>query len=295
MVKHVFNHYVLSLKAVIFGREGRLREVALVKVLLLRVGPLQDAVVGGGNIFEALHVASSEVELSGTLNILRLLRNYFLLLFWLKGINHPEHFLFVLFDAGGQLGKLLIFEYFPMFGVVLDDLLQIFMVFLLQMTITQQIFIPQLNQRLRQLFLSDQRPDHSLNCQCGLSHIVSTFKHAEHRFVELHQSSSHVVVGIGRDRKSAHWVPPGRVEAAGDEDKLGIERLDYRMYDPIVKVNVLVVARCLEIVRQTLLADHVERDVQLGPLSLARANIRVICELPRGVVCSPVVPMHRDE
>ena len=169
------------------------------------------------------------------------------------------------------------------------------MVFLLQIAITEQIFIPQLTQRLRQLFLSDQRPHHCLNCQCSLSHIVSTFKHAEHRSVEFHQSSRHVVVGVGRDRKPAHCVPPGRVETAGDQNELGIERLDDWMDDSIVKVDVLVVSRCLEVVGQALLADHVERNVQARPLCLARTNVRVICELARRVVSSPVVSVHREE
>lgn len=76
--------------------------------------------------------------------------------------------------------------------------------------------------------------------------VVPALQYAEHRLAELLQPPGHVVVGVGSDCEAADWVVPCRIEAAGDEEEVRVEGLDDGVDDPVVEVDVFVVAWGLE-------------------------------------------------
>lgn len=252
LVQQIFNDHMLALDPVKLGREEALREVALVKLALLWIGPLEDPIVVDAEVFEPLHVTSCEVELGRALagglkgirrcNLRRVLdlgRNN-------DVFDHSITLGFVLLDEMGVADLFLAEQHFPVLRMMLNDFIQVLVVLLLQMAKLSQILKRRLMDRLRQLLLLDEALHHSGHTLGKRLQVVPALQYAEHWLAELLQPPGHVVVGVGSDCEAADRVVPCRIEAAGDEEEVRVEGLDDGVDDPVVEVDVFVVAWGLE-------------------------------------------------
>lgn len=200
LVQQILNDYVLAINPVKLGREETLREVTLVKLALLWIGPFEDPIVVDAEVFESLHVASREVKLrcAFTRGLKSFRGGYLRRVFDFCGddevFDHSVTLDFVLFDLVSVVDLLLTEQYFPVLRMVLDDFIEVLVVFLLQMAELVQIFKRYLMDRLRQFLLLDKALDHCRDTLSKRLQVVPTLQYTEHWFVELLQSSGHVVV-----------------------------------------------------------------------------------------------------
>lgn len=246
-------------------------------------------------------MASCKVELScalvGGLKSFRslFLRRFFDLVRDYDIFDHSIAFYFVLLDQMCVVHMLFAKQYLPVLRVMLDDFIEIFMIFLLQVAKMVQILKRNLMDRLRQLLFFNEALHHSTHALSKRLQVVPSLQHAKHWLVELLQSSGHVVVWIRSDSEAADWIVPCRIEAAGNEQELRLEWLDDWMNDPVIEVDVLVIAGCLKGKLRSLLRMVVQRNVELCAFACTDAAVGVICALTSWIVCTVVVPVHRNK
>jgi hypothetical protein len=65
--------------------------------------------------------------------------------------------------------------------------------------------------------------------------------------------------------------------------------------DPVIEINVFIIAVSLEIVSFSLFADDVKRYVEFGAFSLSHSAVGEVSAWSAGIVGAPVISMHRDE
>ena len=114
------------------------------------------------------------------------------------------------------------------------------------------IFIFYFLDGFRKLFLSNESLNNSLSIKCSLFNIVPTFEYPKQRNIQLSQFFSHIEESIRSHSTLSQRIKPRCIKSTTNYQKFRLELFQYWFYDSVVKVNILVISRCLTFVLYVL-------------------------------------------
>jgi hypothetical protein len=160
--EEVLNNDILSIDSIECGTKLGLREGSCIEGNLFGICPLLNLFVVDTEMLETLHMSSCEIKLSSTFLICRRLACldhavFDIFLFWFRLLlffslfgarrrciffaNNSEFFLGVGFNFEGVLLQLFAVEILPVFGMMSQDLVNMFMIFFFYLAMVNNGFV----------------------------------------------------------------------------------------------------------------------------------------------------------